>query len=102
MVQCTGAPTWSIATTDALNVTACLPAVTTDAGKATVTFTLIARAMVSSPTNRACGWAFAAPMRGGLSGSISISTADGLPVELMDFSIEDDSEPEQDETRSPD
>ena len=88
---------WAVSSVSATNVTACEPTYANAADTST-TFNLIARAMVTSPTNRLCGWSFGQPMRtadGGIQkrggNFVSITTGDGLPVELMDFSIDGDS-----------
>lgn len=103
-LQCIGGiVNWQISTTSALNVTACEPG--TAIGGISTTFTLVARANVASPTNRACGWFFGQPLRtasggverGPVTGTVSITTADGLPVELMGFSVEGDFEPAPDD-----
>ncbi len=74
-----------------MNVTQCSPT-SSSIFNATATFTLSARAMTSSPTSRSCSWRWrsSSGMRllGGSSGTVTITTADGLPVELMDFSID--------------
>ncbi len=87
-VQCTGATAWDFNTTTNLNVVSCLPAASYVMADP-ATFTLTAVANVTAPTNRVCGWSWQNPGRRG-GGVIQITAADGLPVELMDFSVEDD------------
>ena len=96
-VMCSGGPSWALTQAGSMNVTACLPASTSAAGP-TLTFMVTARANVASSTDRACTWSYQIPGMRALGSTISITSADGLPVELMDFSIEDDSEAEPDDT----
>ena len=90
-LQCMGGPTWNVGVNSSMNVTACLPTSTSVAGP-TATFTLVARANVIAPTDRSCSWFWGVPMEGGSTGFVQITSADGLPVELMEFSIEDEDE----------
>ncbi len=65
----------------------------------TWTFMLIARAMTTAATPRTCNWTWKSLSGFGTvstvaSGSFAITNADGLPVELMEFSVESDDQPE--------
>ena len=72
-VSCMGPPTATMATPDL-----CAPAV------ATVTrMTLTASAMTMLPSPPSCRWACPC-------GTVTIDSSDGLPVELMEFEVDDD------------
>ncbi len=89
---CTGAivPTWTVITANSNNVTACSPTYVYPSG-ATLTVALLARANVTAPPTRSCQWSWHSRAYA-TNGTTSIATSDGLPVELMGFSIEEDDE----------
>ena len=88
---------WYVTHTASTNVTQCLPVNSVKGPEIAPGFMLTARAMSSAPPTRSCSWKWRTEF-GVYSGFVSITTADGLPVELMDFSIEDDAEPASSET----
>ena len=92
-LMCTGATGLMLMVNGSMNVSGCSPAfLSTEVN----TTTLIARADTDSPIDRSCSWGW---QIGGLlppSGSVKITSADGLPVELMDFSVGDDGERDPD------
>lgn len=74
------------------NVTGCSQTATTATGPS-VMFNLMASALTTAPASRQCvwGWNSSYPAISGkqaLSGTITINAASGLPVELMEFSLE--------------
>ena len=89
---CENAPSsglWWAQSSIASNVQSCTPTnqnIRAVPSAGTVTFTLVARANTTSPTTRACGWHWFTST-GIADGSTSINTIDGLPVELMEFSV---------------
>ncbi len=99
-VMCTntaGFPTepWQIYLTYQMNVTSCHPGFGNDGDPAT--FTVIARAPTANPSQRHCRWYLYTDTSRLTYSWASISQADDLPVELMDFSIEDDQLPDDEE-----
>ncbi len=93
-LKCTNAPShdrWTVFSADSNNVTECNPTYHYILG-ATATFTLSAMAMTSSPSTRSCTWSWGTLIFFTF-GTVSINTADGLPVELMGFSVEGEDEP---------
>jgi len=87
-VMCNGFPgssTGTIAVAGSNNVIGCTP--TSSLFFTPGTFNIMAVANTTAPTTRSCSWAWNS-VSGSTSGSFSIMEADGLPVELMGFSIE--------------
>ena len=79
---------WQLVLYRSYNVTMCSPPFLTILGS-TATFNLTAMASTAASNPRTCGWSWFTPAFS-TNGRASISTADGLPVELMNFEIEDD------------
>jgi len=88
--MCSGFPYSSIGTVvnaASMNVTLCNPVSATFFTP--TTFTVTARAAQAAPPDRSCGWLWSSATFGS-AGAFSIDAGDGLPVELMDFSVEGD------------
>lgn len=90
-VQCNGFPgttTGFIMVTMSNNVISCTPTSALFMTASTPTFVISAVANTTAPASRSCGWYWYSAS-GTTNGNLSISEADGLPVELMQFSIDD-------------
>lgn len=88
-VMCSGFPgtsTGTLLTAGSNNVISCSPTSTTIFTPGTLM--IVAVANPTAPTSRSCSWDWNSGYES-ITGSFSITTADGLPVELMDFSIDD-------------
>ncbi|MEM7586115.1 MAG: hypothetical protein AAF560_22180 [Acidobacteriota bacterium] len=77
---------WTVRSTAMTNIIACDPT-EVEGVTGPTTFLLMATASTTAPTARLCGWEWNTRTTKS-TGNVSISTADGLPVELMDFSVE--------------
>ena len=75
------------------NVTLCAPSTNVITFVTTFTTTLQARAATGAPSTRFCDWFWNVLTDSGI---VQITSADGLPVELMDFSVEGDDPPPTD------
>lgn len=90
-VMCSGGTDSTLAffsLTDSTNVTTCQPFFSdfrAGGPGGTVTYTVSAVALKTAPTSRFCSWYWGS--KGGGSGQFAITSSDGLPVELMDFSV---------------
>ncbi len=84
-------PMWQVQSFGALNVTSCAPPAAILSGSPATT-TLVAKAPTTAPTNRLCSWRALTLSSNFLSGTPSITSADGLPVELMEFSVDGEQE----------
>ncbi len=80
--------------TGMINVTQCNPALTNQTALM-VTIPISAMALATAPPTRACSWNWATYSG---NGNTSLKSSDGLPVELMDFSVEAEDEPPTDAT----
>ena len=80
-------PTWRLAVIASQNVVSCDPTAST-LTHPNATFNLVARARTTAPLTRSCLWQPDSPSRYSVD-AVSIQTSDGLPVELMDFSIDE-------------
>lgn len=101
-LMCTNNPgkSWTISFSTSANVTFCQPANFTTISGTTITVGLVARAMTTAPTSpRSCVWNWSTSV-GSVAGFASISSGDGLPVELMDFSVEGEASPPRAEADS--
>ena len=89
-LMCSAAPLisyWVLSpNSGSLNVTSCTPSNTISFNA--VTWTLVAKANTSSSATRQCSWNWRT-LNSYTMGTTSITTADGLPVELMEFSVEE-------------
>ncbi len=94
-LKCSQAPyrdDWAVCQQTALNVIDWSPYSCITFSGSPVTITLVVWAMTTAPPTRECGWTwFSASAQ--TEGTTSIASADGLPVELMDFSVEGEDEP---------
>lgn len=70
-----------------VNVTFCGDG-TGDVFSPTATFSLTGMALQTAPTNRTCDFDIYTAPNFAYFGAVTITTAEGLPVELMDFSVE--------------
>ena len=81
---------WAVSATFGPNVSDCQPSL--EGRTLATTFTLVALAMTSAPATRTCSWIWSGVSASYLpvsDGVVQITGGDGLPVELMDFAIED-------------
>lgn len=76
---------WGLMNVGGVNAS-CFPI--TYVGGATFTINLIAMANTTASGTRECRWSFSTRFDR-TSGTVSIGTADGLPVELLEFDIDE-------------
>ena len=89
-VVCSGFPvttTGFVMTTMSNNVISCSPTSFGFMTASTATFNIMAIANQTAPPSRSCGWSWYSAS-GSTNGNFSITDADGLPVELMEFSVD--------------
>lgn len=88
-VMCGGfnTSTGFIMATTSNNVISCTPSSNTFFTPAT--FQIMAVANQTAPSTRSCGWYWYSASAS-ITGNFSITEADGLPVELLEFSTDDD------------
>lgn len=103
-LMCSDAATqmWAIGLTMNLNVTMCSPLFPLTVTGMTVTIPLTAMALMTAPTARYCDWYWYRqpfPPSPPNFGFATISTTQGLPVELMEFSVESGDESADGEDR---
>ena len=68
------------------NVISCSPTSAIFVTASTPTFNIMAVANQTTPPTRSCGWSWYSAS-GSTNGNFTITEADGLPVELMEFSV---------------